>query len=148
MVATPPSDPGFGDLVVCVDPSLDAAFHLGGKVGIVAERRKRDAQVLFTSPDRSVWLPLRSVRAASAEEKAASELAAASDLARTLSATTLEISAPEAGRLRLVMRHGALTPDRIDQLREEMGASLVAWKIRPGSMSRLESLFEIDPGRR
>ncbi|HXI03035.1 MAG TPA: hypothetical protein VNI57_07640, partial [Candidatus Saccharimonadales bacterium] len=95
----------FADVVICTDRSLEDAFHVGDRPGLVAEERKRDVRVVYVSPDRSVWLPRTALRAATEEESARSPLPAAARLARSLSASHLEAGCTAEGTLRVVLRH-------------------------------------------
>ena len=142
-MAPDPTEPSFADLVVCTDLALAATFAIADRVGLIAEHRKRDARVLYVGPDRTVWLPFRALRPAKADEARTSPLEPANRLARLLGGTSIELSAPGGEAIRIVMRHGAITPERIDEVRALMGPRLAAWKIRPGSMSRLESVLEL-----
>lgn len=137
----------FADLVICTDASLREAFGLDDRAGLVAELRKKDGRIVFTGPDRSLWIPFRGMRRATRREAESSPLAAIRMLARELGGTTVEVSGRGGGALRVIMRHGALTPERVDGIRKRLGAGLTAWTIRPGSMSRLESVMEMVPGR-
>jgi len=138
-----PRELRFAGLVVCTDASLHAAFGIGSRVGIVTEQRRKDARVVYVDPDRSLWIPRSALRHAAGDEAGASSLRIASQLAAEMQASTLEAVTSPDGALRLIMRHGAITPGAVDALRAKMGPDLAAWKIRPGSMSRLESLFEL-----
>lgn len=137
----------FADLVICTDASLREAFGLDDRAGLVSELRKKDARIVFTGPDRSLWIPFRGLRRATPREAESSPLAVIRMLAGELGGTTVEVIGRGGGAVRMIMRHGALTPERIDGIRDRLKAGLAAWTIRPGSMSRLESVMEVVPGR-
>jgi hypothetical protein len=136
----------FADVVICTDRSMDDAFHVGSRPGLVAEERKRDVRVVYVIPDRSIWLPRTALRTATDAEAARSPLPAAARLAHLLSASGLEAASPEEGTLRVVLRHGGLTPGVIDAIRAELGTALAGWRIRPGGMHRIESVFDLRAG--
>lgn len=142
MAPTPESfEPGA--LVVCADARLAAASGVEGRVGIVAEARKRDARALYFDPERSAWLPNASLRLATSEESTASPLAVVSGLFRKLGGKELELQPGPEGSLRMIIGHGAVTPALIDEIRAALGPRLAAWRLRPAGLSKIQSLIEV-----
>jgi len=135
-----------GALVVCADSALAAQFGVAGRAGIVAEARKRDARVLYLEPERSAWIPNASLRPASQEVKAASPLAVASDVFTRLGGKELEVQPGPDRSLRMIIGHGAVTPELIDAIRSALGPRLSAWRLRPAGLSKIQSLIELSRG--
>jgi len=46
----------FGDLVQCRDTHYTAGLGIVGKIGMVAELRRKDLRVLFDADNQSIWL--------------------------------------------------------------------------------------------
>jgi len=140
-----PAPQGFdlGALVVCADAALAAQFGVAGRAGIVAEARKRDARVLYLDPERSAWIPNASIRPASGDERAASPLAVAGDVFTRLGGKEIEIQAGPEGSLRMIIGHGAVTPELLDAVRAALGPRLTAWRLRPAGLSKIQTLIEI-----
>jgi len=142
-MAPTPTSITLGALVACADERLASQFGLAGTIGIVAEARKRDARAIFLEPDRSVWIPNGSLRPATEGERAASPLALVGELLRKLGGKELELRAGAAGSLEVIIGHGSVTPDLIDEIRAGLGSRLAGWRLRPAGLSKIQSLMEI-----
>jgi hypothetical protein len=136
----------FGSLAVCTDAKAAASSGtspVAGIVGIMVEPRKRDARILYVEPCRSHWLPRSAIRPASLSETESHPLKLVADLVAWLRGRGLEVESSPGGSLRVSIHHGAITPDRIDVIREKIGERLLAWRLRPAGLSKIQSVFEI-----
>ena len=138
---------GFADIVICSAGEHARAFSLADRAGIVVEVRKSDARVLYLDPDRSVWLPLPSLRPAAPGELARTALALPADLTRALQGHALEaITDPAApGRLRLIIGHGSIPVGLLDEIRRSHAGRIGAWTLRPAGLHKMESIIDIGP---
>jgi len=142
-MASPTRTIEIADLVICSDERLASDFGLEGRIGLVAESRRNDARVVYLAPGRSVWIPRPAMRRATAAEAERSPLGLASELFRRLGGKEIEVETVATGGLRLVIGHGAVTPDLLDAIRAHLGARLIGWRLRPAGLSKIQSLIEL-----
>ncbi len=118
-----------------------------GSVGIIVELRAKDCRVQHLGTGRSTWIPLRDLRPAGDERMAGSIEEVVVRLLSMLGALEAEITRVEPDRLRIAASHRAIRPETIDAIREYLGERLTGYLMRPGSMSRIQTILEIGERR-
>jgi hypothetical protein len=126
----------FGDLVLSDAPGSRPV------VGILAELRRADCRVLYLDTGSSVWAPLQSLRRVPEDRAAGTLEALVARLLALLGAAELEFTAPSPGLFRLIVSHGALTPEVIEQVRAAVGPGLRHHLIRPQGMHRIQTILD------
>lgn len=130
----------FGSAVVASAP--DRADALTGIV-IIVELRAKDCRVQHLATGRSTWIALRDLRRAREDELAGSIEEVVVGLLRMLEALECEITRVEPDRLRIAASHRAIKPETVDAIRRTLGERLLGYLMRPGSMSRIQTIIEI-----
>lgn len=136
----------FGDLVVAAAGSFPGSTGSPASeaepVGLIAELRRTDCRVLKILSGRSAWLPLTALSRAPESLTRGSLQERVHGLVSLLGAVEIEFSTPEPGRHRLLLSHGPLLPETVDQVREKLGRDLHRYVIRPQGMHRIQSMIE------
>ena len=112
-------------------------------VGVLAELRKTDCRVQYLRMGRSVWMPLRDLRAARQEEVDGTLEELIAGLLSLLGASEMEFMSLDTGNCRLLASHGTTLPETVDEVRAKLGTRLVTYLIRPQGMHRTQTVLEI-----
>lgn len=130
----------FGSAVVAAAPDRGDAE---AGVCIVVELRAKDCRVQNLDTGRSRWIALRDLRRAREDELAGSTVEVVVRILSMLEALECEMTRVEPGRLRIAASHRAIRPETVDAIRSTLGERLLGYLIRPGSMSRIQTIVEI-----
>jgi len=115
-------------------------------LGLIAEIRRADCRVLFPRSGRSLWIPLRGIRAAGAAGLAGTIEEEIARLLSILGALEMEVSMAGDDRCRLIASHGAIRPETVDAVRQRLGRRLVSYAMRPQGMRRMQTVLEFVTG--
>lgn len=150
MTAAPHDSIAVGDLVVCASRSYRAQIELDLDVGLFLCDRRRDGQVMFPGPGRTIWVPKRYLRAVPADDPRIvpppAWLVVVNRAMRLLDAIDVKIEDDESNQLEVRIGCPGLDAALLARLEELLGRAARGLRIRPGSMSRVLVVFPaIDP---
>ena len=136
-----------GDLVQCRDNHYNQGLGLVGKIGMVAELRKKDLRILFDANNQEIWLSKQGVnRVVLPPTDSPTLLDRLSWLIHLLDASECELEI-KSGNHQLVLVCGEISLEKIHEIRDYVDPLLVQLTIVPRGMSRLglQVIFRADP---
>jgi len=126
--------PPVGSLVVPA-PSYRAAMGTGEGAALLTGLKRGSGNLYYPAPDRSFWVPMRSVRAIPAQVVGASTRERLlSELLLFLGAEECTIDAVGEHAMKLRAEGPALSKAQLEELRRRWGDRLWDYAIHPGSM--------------
>ena len=127
-----------GDLVQCRENHYNQGLGLVGKIGMVAELRKKDLRILFDANNQEIWLSKQGVnRIVLPPTDSPTLLDRLSWLIHQVDAGECELEITKSGNYQLVLVCGELSLEKIHEIRDYVGRLLVRLTIVPRGMSRL-----------
>jgi hypothetical protein len=138
-----------GDLVQCRDTHYTRGLGIVGRIGMVAELRKKDLRILFDADNQSIWLTKPSVnRITLPPTDAPALLDRLTWVLHFVSGRECELERDEQGRYRYTVVCGELTLQEVLTIRDYMRPLLVELRLQPRGMSRLgvHLVFRPDAG--
>src|SRR5262245_37947855 len=127
-----------GDLVQCRDNHYNRGLALVGKIGMVAELRKKDLRILFDANNQEIWLSKQGVnRIVLSPTDSPTLLARLSWLIDVGDAGECELGMDESARHGLGLVCGELSLESVYGIRDYVGPLLVRLTIIPRGMGRL-----------
>jgi hypothetical protein len=127
-----------GDLVQCRDNHYNRGLEIVGKIGMVAELRRKDARILFDVENQSMWLAKNGLnRIVLPPTDNPDLLDRLTWLIHFVDASECELDRTDQGDYRYLVVCGSLSLVEMHTVRDYLGALLVDMKIVPRGMSRL-----------
>lgn len=127
-----------GDLIQCRDNHYNQGLGLVGKIGMVAELRRKDVRVLFDVDNQATWISKIGVnRITLPPTDSPALLDRLAWIIRFVNAEECELELDESGHYRYTVTCGELTLEDIQAVRDHMGTLLARLKLLPRGMSRL-----------
>jgi hypothetical protein len=131
-------DLGIGDLVQCRDTHYTRGLGIVGRIGMVAELRRRDLRVLFDADDQSTWLTKPSVNRIVLRPAASPTLLdRLTWLLHFVAGRECELEIDPDGRYRYTVVCGGLGLGDVLAVRDYMQPVLVDLRLIPRGMSRI-----------
>ncbi|MBI4472720.1 MAG: hypothetical protein HY646_08635 [Acidobacteria bacterium] len=133
-----------GDLVQCRDNHYNRGLEIVGKIGMVAELRRRDIRILFDVDKQSIWLAKAAVnRIILPPAENPQLLDRLTWLIRCVDATECELERSVEGYCQYTVVCSALALPQLEAVRDYMRPLLISIHVLPRGMSRvgLEVVF-------
>jgi hypothetical protein len=132
-----------GTPVLCAEGATGEAYGCTNQIGLVLESRRKHSRAFFPFDGRVYWVPNLELRRVKPEALARRPRERRIVwLVEKLGAIEASIEKFGADSVVVSLYHGGLTAERFDELRRELGDSLVSWTIQPAGMSKIESVIE------
>jgi hypothetical protein len=130
--------PRVGDVTVIPYPELRAQLGCGAEAGILVEDRRHVVKVFFPSMDRTFWLERDRVRAVAPERLPLHPIVERLNLvSRRVGAERIEEYGNSPTGPVFHVYCGALDVAGLTGLERDLGSSLAALRVEPGSVRRL-----------
>jgi len=127
-----------GGLVQCRDTHHARGLGIVGKVGLVAELRKKDLRVLFDADNQSIWVAKAAVnRITLPPTDRPALLDRLTWVIGFVAGRECELERDENGNYRYTVVCGELSLDQLLEIRAYMAPILVELRVIPRGMSRL-----------
>lgn len=140
-----------GDLVQCRDNHYNRGLEIVGKIGMVAELRRKDIRILFDVDNQSIWLAKTAVNRITLPPPENPQLLDRLIwLIRCVDATECELEKSVEGYYRYTVVCGSLTLPQLEAVRDYMRPLLIGIQALPRGMSRLglEVVFRLPNSER
>jgi len=127
-----------GDLVQCRDTHYSRGLGIVGKIGMVAELRKKDLRILFDADSQSIWLTKASInRIKLPQTDAPALLDRLTWVMELVSGRECELERDAAGNYLYTVVCGELALGEVLAIRDYMAPLLIELRLMPRGMSRL-----------
>jgi hypothetical protein len=129
-----------GSIVVVRDPKLAAQLGREGVCGVVLQRRRGDARVLFPADRRTHWIANRRLWPS---EVVPAGLRAIATLLRGLAPDEAQLERIDEQSLELHALCTQVDRATLEQLQQELDGALLDWRIVPFGMAQFTVIVEL-----